>query len=137
MEETLQVIDELVNSLRTLQEEYQQEIDHIQEQLESQKNQWIAMSEAIEEKMVHFGEEYSKLTLEIKNSEGVIKALEKELQDNNKNTMLSRKEMKISTTIEDLRVTLERQIEEKDKVIRAYEQLLDSVKMKLNEKISV
>ena len=45
--------------------------------------------------------------------------------------------MKISTTIEDLRVTLERQIEEKDKVIRAYEQLLDSVKMKLNEKISV
>lgn len=38
--------------------------------------------------------------------------------------MMSRKEMKISTTIEDLRVTLEKQIEEKDRVIRVYERLL-------------
>lgn len=43
--------------------------------------------------------------------------------------------MKISTTIEDLRVTLERQIEEKDKVIRTYEKVLGGVKVKLGEKI--
>lgn len=33
---------------------------------------------------------------------------------------LSKKELKISMTIEDLRVTLERQIEEKERVIRFY-----------------
>mgnify|MGYP007026570485 FL=1 len=43
--------------------------------------------------------------------------------------------MKISTTIEDLRVTLEKQIEEKDRVIRTYEQLLENVKHRLTEKI--
>jgi hypothetical protein len=34
--------------------------------------------------------------------------------------MMSKKEMKISTTIEDLRITLERQIEEKDRTIKVY-----------------
>jgi hypothetical protein len=33
---------------------------------------------------------------------------------------MSKKEMKISTTIEDLRITLERQIEEKDRTIKVY-----------------
>ena len=49
--------------------------------------------------------------------------------------MISKKEMKISTTIEDLRITLERQIEEKDRTIKVYESLIDSIKTKLNEKI--
>ena len=39
--------------------------------------------------------------------------------------MVSRKEMKISTTIEDLRVTLERQLEEKDRIIKNYETVID------------
>lgn len=39
--------------------------------------------------------------------------------------------MKISTTIEDLRVTLERQIEEKDRVIKLYERTLEQVKSRL------
>lgn len=43
-----------------------------------------------------------------------------ELQEINRNNYNSKKEMKISTTIEDLRVTLERQIEEKDRIIRHY-----------------
>ena len=68
----------------------------------------------------------------MRQSEGIIKSLESELQDRNKNYMVSKKEMKISTTIEDLRVTLERQIEEKDKIIRNYEQIIDTIKLKLN-----
>ena len=43
-----------------------------------------------------------------------------ELQERNRNNYNNKKEMKISTTIEDLRVTLERQIEEKDRIIRHY-----------------
>lgn len=43
--------------------------------------------------------------------------------------------MKISTTIEDLKQTLDKQIEEKNKVIKMYEHVLDSIKEKLNEKI--
>ena len=40
--------------------------------------------------------------------------------------------MKISTTIEDLRMTLERQLEEKDRTIRNYEHVIDGIKLKLN-----
>jgi len=40
--------------------------------------------------------------------------------------------MKISTTIEDLKQTLDKQIEEKDKVIRIYEKLIENIKLKLN-----
>lgn len=39
------------------------------------------------------------MLVEVRQSEGMIKSLESELQDKNKNVMLSRKEMKISTTI--------------------------------------
>ncbi len=45
---------------------------------------------------------------------------------------MTKKEMKISTTIEDLRQTLDKQIEEKDKVIKVYENLIDSIRTKLN-----
>jgi hypothetical protein len=71
----------------------------------------------------------------LRQSEGAIKSLENELQDRNRNVAMSRKEMKISTTIEDLRVTLERQIEEKDRIIRNYENIIDGIKEKLNIKI--
>lgn len=50
--------------------------------------------------------------------------------------MASKKEMKISTTIEDLRFTLQKQIEEKDKIIRNYEHVIEGIKGKLNEKIA-
>lgn len=49
--------------------------------------------------------------------------------------MMSRKEMKISTTIEDLKQTLDKQIEEKDKVIKLYEKLIENIKVKMHEKI--
>lgn len=48
---------------------------------------------------------------------------------------MSKKEMKISTTIEDLRQTLDKQIEEKDKIIKVYEGLIDSIRNKLSEKL--
>ena len=48
---------------------------------------------------------------------------------------MSRKEMKISTTIEDLKQTLDKQIEEKDKVIKLYEKLIENIKVKMHEKI--
>lgn len=44
--------------------------------------------------------------------------------------------MKISTTIEDLRQTLDKQIEEKDKIIKVYEGLIDNIRNKLSEKFS-
>lgn len=58
-----------------------------------------------------------------------------ELQEKNKNIMVSRKEMKISTTIEDLKVTLEKQIEEKDRIIKNYENIIEGVKLKLNQTV--
>ena len=45
-----------------------------------------------------------------------------------------RKNLKVSTTIEDLRNVLEKQIEEKNKVIRVYENLIHKLKQKLKEK---
>lgn len=42
--------------------------------------------------------------------------------------------MKVSSTIEDLRHVLEKQIEEKDKVIHVYENVLQRMKEKLKEK---
>lgn len=48
---------------------------------------------------------------------------------------MSKKEMKISTTIEDLRQTLDKQIEEKDKIIKVYENLIENIRLKLSEKI--
>ena len=48
---------------------------------------------------------------------------------------LSKKELKISTTIEDLRVTLERHIEEKERIIRFYENLIEDVQSRLSQKV--
>ena len=45
-----------------------------------------------------------------------------------------RKNLKVSTTIEDLRIVLEKQIQEKDKVIKVYENLIHKLKQKLKEK---
>ena len=102
-----------------MQEEYQQELERIEGELQAQKEEWFKMSSNIEAKMVRFEAEYSKLLQEMKRSSATIKNLEGELADKSKG-MMSRKEMKISTTIEDLRQTLDKQIEEKDKVIKVY-----------------
>ena len=99
VEETLKVIEELVNSFRVMQEEYQQELERMEGEMLNQKNQWVQLSEALEEKLNHFEEEYSKLLAEMRQSEGAIKSLEMELSEKNKNIMVGRKEMKISTTI--------------------------------------
>lgn len=90
------------------------------------------MSENIEQKMVRFENEYSKLLQEMKRSETMIKNLESEVADKSRGMLMTKKEMKISTTIEDLRQTLDKQIEEKDKVIKVYENLIDSIRTKLN-----
>lgn len=82
-----------------MQEEYQQELERMEGELLNQKNQWVHLSEALEEKLNHFEEEYSKLLGEVRQSEGIIKSLEMELNEKNKNIMVGRKEMKISTTI--------------------------------------
>jgi hypothetical protein len=68
-------------------------------ELLNQKNQWVQLSEALEDKLNHFEQEYSKLLVEARQSEGVIKSMEMELNGKNKNIMAGRKEMKISTTI--------------------------------------
>lgn len=44
VEETLKVIEELVNSFRTMQEEYQMELERIEGELQAQKEEWIKMS---------------------------------------------------------------------------------------------
>jgi hypothetical protein len=64
------------------------------------------MSEAVEQKMVRFEAEYGKVAREVSRAEGLIKGLEGELHEKSKGLMMSKKEMKISTTIEDLRQTL-------------------------------
>lgn len=56
------------------------------------------------------------------------------LKQSQKFEVEERKNMKVSATIEDLRHVLERQIEEKDRVIRVYESLLLKMKEKLKEK---
>jgi predicted RNase H-like nuclease (RuvC/YqgF family) len=94
------------------------------------------MSSNIENKVVRFEAEYSKLLQEMKRSEAMIKNLENEVADKSRGMIMSKKEMKISTTIEDLRQTLDKQIEEKDKVIKVYEHLIDGIRTKLNEKIT-
>ena len=71
----------------------------MEEELVGQKNQWVQMSEAVEEKMGRFEQEYGKLLDDMRESENVVKSLEIELQEKTKNIMVSRKEMKISTTI--------------------------------------
>ena len=57
----MKVIEELVNSFRTMQEEYQMELERIEGELQAQKEEWIKMSENIEQKMIRFEAEYSKL----------------------------------------------------------------------------
>jgi|LakMenE18May11ns_1017448.scaffolds.fasta_scaffold9303725_1 hypothetical protein len=47
----------------------------------------------------------------MRKSEGIIKNLEAELAEKSRGVVMSKKEMKISTTIEDLRQTLDKQIE--------------------------
>lgn len=54
VEETLKVIEELVHSFRVMQEEYQQELERIEGQLESQKNEWVRMSDSVEQKLTRF-----------------------------------------------------------------------------------
>jgi SMC interacting uncharacterized protein involved in chromosome segregation len=75
VEETLKVIEELVNSFRVMQDEYQQELERMEKELEAQKNQWLSMSEAIEEKMARFKGEYDKLAREVVRSENLVKNL--------------------------------------------------------------
>lgn len=75
VEETLKVIEELVHSFRVMQEEYQQELERIEGQLESQKNEWVRMSDSVEQKLTRFEVEYSKLLQEMKRSETMIKNL--------------------------------------------------------------
>ena len=53
------------------------------------------------------------------------------LKQSQKFEVEERKNMKVSATIEDLRHVLERQIEEKDRVIHSYENLLRRMKEKL------
>lgn len=55
----------------------------------------------------------------------------KMLKQSQKFEVEERKNMKVSATIEDLRHVLERQIEEKDRVIHSYENLLRRMKEKL------
>lgn len=54
VEETLKVIEELVHSFRVMQEEYQQELERIEGQLEAQKNEWVRMSDSVEQKLTRF-----------------------------------------------------------------------------------
>ena len=54
IEETLKVIEELVKSVNDMQEEYQRELERMEVELENQRNQWLQMSEAVEDKMVRF-----------------------------------------------------------------------------------
>ena len=129
------MIEELVNSFRVMQEEYQQELERIEGELQGQKHQWLQMSESVEQKLLRFEGEYGRLLQELRRSESAIKALEVEMQEKARGGAMSKKEMKISTTIEDLRQTLERQIEEKDRTIKMYEGLIDNIKLKLHEKI--
>jgi uncharacterized protein YukE len=119
-----------------MQEEYQQELERIEAELQAQKEEWARMSDSVEQKLVRFETEYSKLLQEMKRSETMIKNLESEVADKGRGALMSKKEMKISTTIEDLRQTLDKQIEEKDKVIKVYEHLIDGIRMKVNEKIT-
>ena len=86
--------------------------------------------------MVRFEAEYAKTAKEVSRSEGLIKNLEGELNERSRGIQISKtKEMKISTTIEDLRQTLERQIEDKDRTIKVYEGLIDNIRLRLTEKI--
>lgn len=56
-----------------------------------QKNQWIEMSEAFEQKLIQFETEYSKLLNELHQSEQTIKTMENELADRSRNFMMSKK----------------------------------------------
>lgn len=58
-----------------MQDEYQQELERMEKELEAQKNQWLSMSEAIEEKMARFKGEYDKLAREVVRSENLVKNL--------------------------------------------------------------
>lgn len=58
-----------------MQEEYQQELERIESEMLNQKNQWIQMSETIEDRLNHFEEEYSRLLGELRQSEGTIKSM--------------------------------------------------------------
>jgi uncharacterized protein YukE len=82
-----------------MQEEYQQELERIEGELQAQKNEWVRMSDNIEQKMIRFETEYSKLLQEMKRSETMIKNLENEVADKGRGMLMSKKEMKISTTI--------------------------------------
>jgi hypothetical protein len=44
-----------------MQEEYQQELQRIEGELESQKHEWARMSDSVEQKLTRFEAEYSKL----------------------------------------------------------------------------
>ena len=115
-----------------MQDEYQQQLFRIEGELSSQKNEWIRISDNVENKLIRFEAEFSKLLQQMKNSESIIKNLETELAERSRGVIMSKKEMKISTTIEDLRQTLDKQIEEKDKIIKIYQNLIDSIRKKLN-----
>jgi hypothetical protein len=69
------------------------------------------MSDNVEQKLTRFEVEYSKVLQEMKKSETMIKTLEGEMAEKSRGMLMTKKEMKISTTIEDLRQTLDKQIE--------------------------
>jgi hypothetical protein len=96
----------------------------------------MKISDGIEQKLIRFESEYTKLLTEMRKSEGIIKNLEGELAEKGRGAIMSKKEMKISTTIEDLRQTLDKQIEEKDKIIKIYETLIDGIRSKVSEKFA-
>lgn len=50
----MKVIEELVNSFRTMQEEYQMELERIEGELQAQKEEWVKMTENIQQKMIGF-----------------------------------------------------------------------------------
>ena len=51
-----------------MQEEYQRELEKMEGDLESQRNQWLEMSEAVEDKMVSFEKEYNKVVEDLRES---------------------------------------------------------------------
>lgn len=44
----------MINNFRSMQEEYQMELVRIEGELQAQKEEWIKMSESIEQKLIRF-----------------------------------------------------------------------------------
>lgn len=67
------------------------ELVRIEGELQAQKEEWIKMSENIEQKLIRFEAEYTKLLQEMKRSETMIKNLESEVADKSRGMLMTKK----------------------------------------------